>query len=614
MIGRRRASVPLREASSPGLPAVLVMVLPATLTFLASDAAQRFSTTMLGLSLGDWVVNATTVGLAAAFVTLAAGLLLWALGRFVHPEIPRFGAAYLFYSVNLLFIIYGTLPVFELPYSRPLGILLALVPLALHPLLRSRLESIERWCARQSSRVLAAVGAGLTAGMAASIFVAFQAAPAVSLPDERPNVIIVTFDGLAAQHMSLFGYERETTPELDAFAAESADFRNAHSLSNVTVLSLPRVQGYYTRLPKNFVFSDWLLRHGWRSAAFLSFWKAEMLHVVGIDSLVANRSFEASPIYRALRGPFNRQQLIWLAELGSQEESYFNPYLVRAQSELFWRRDHYRSDVAFENAIDHLRRHPGGTFLWVHIWAPHSPFDPDPQFRGMFGASYPPQVSPPLIHRSYSPEEQALVNDQRDVYDAYVKSADKAFGDFIGQLRASNLYRNSIIVVSSDHGESFQNGYVGHLGPFVRESLTHVPLLIRFPDLGHGATVASPASHVDVAPTVLDYLGIQPPEGMPGESLLPYLAGERQLSPVPRFSVSNDAIERGVGEAAVHWRGYKLVFRVDGPRQARLYHLLQDPAEQHDLARDRPELVHRMRSMWTIPLADIRGPGGYDAH
>ena len=144
---------------------------------------------------------------------------------------------------------------------------------------------------------------------------------------------------------------------------------------------------------------------------------------------------------------------------------------------------------------------------------------------------------------------------------------------------------NSIVIVTSDHGEMFEKGYQGHDGTFLYQPMVHIPLILRMPNQHEGKALMVNAEHIDIAPTLLDILGLKIPSWMEGESLKKAM----ERSPVrnkPKFSMSINSLNnnRGLqtGSLAVTHEEYKLIFH-PGKKRNELYDLSRDPNERTNL-------------------------------
>jgi arylsulfatase A-like enzyme len=184
----------------------------------------------------------------------------------------------------------------------------------------------------------------------------------------------------------------------------------------------------------------------------------------------------------------------------------------------------------------------------------------------------------------------------RDRYDELILSVDEEFGSFIRTVQEQGSYNNAIIIVSSDHGEVFTPNFVGHHCNNVPDPLIHIPLAIHLPGQKGNKMVLSPAEQVDIAPTILDYVGLSIPDWMEGESLRPAMETE-MISQKPKFSMNldKDGIHGSIryGVVATIKDGYKLIhnFRENC---FKLYNLKIDHQEKNNLAEREPEKVQSM--------------------
>jgi arylsulfatase A-like enzyme len=159
---------------------------------------------------------------------------------------------------------------------------------------------------------------------------------------------------------------------------------------------------------------------------------------------------------------------------------------------------------------------------------------------------------------------------------------DHVVGEFLDGLSADGTLERTVVVLGSDHGESFEHGWVGHGGPLLHESLLRIPLLIRFPKGPAGVRPKSFVTPLDLAPTLLGYLGLPVPPEMQGEDMAAYIKEPQKLSLRARLAISYFAYTDRPGEVAVYSDRFKVVFLNDRSR-LRVYDLFRDPKEQHDL-------------------------------
>ena len=125
-------------------------------------------------------------------------------------------------------------------------------------------------------------------------------------------------------------------------------------------------------------------------------------------------------------------------------------------------------------------------------------------------------------------DQQSLLDERRLRYDEFIATADRAFGAFISDLEHSGKLRNTTVIVSADHGESFEGGVYQHSSPYLTRPVIHIPLIIRTADQQVGRRVTLAADQTALAPPILELAGQAKPDWMPGRSLAPWLTREGQ--------------------------------------------------------------------------------------
>lgn len=242
-------------------------------------------------------------------------------------------------------------------------------------------------------------------------------------------------------------------------------------------------------------------------------------------------------------------------------------------------------------------------FLYVHTIDAHVPYQPPRDYLELYDTSkYEGPIN--FSKRSALLDEIKVGRipvESRDrerlsaLYDAAISYHDVYFNVIMNGLEQRGLDGDTMIIVTADHGEEFwDHGSVGH-GHSLYDELLHVPLMMRIPGLTHaGNRVRTNVGLVDVAPTILDALGIDPPETMTGRSFLPELLGD--VADAPRATVSGFM----EGQRSVASGRYKLVQHEF--TQSSLYDTRTDPQESKDVAADRPIGLGYVRGMLGLTL------------
>lgn len=248
-------------------------------------------------------------------------------------------------------------------------------------------------------------------------------------------------------------------------------------------------------------------------------------------------------------------------------------------------------------------------FLYVHTIDAHVPYQPPRDYLELYDSSK--NYEGPINFQKNSALLDAIklgrlpvaTRDRErllSLYDASVSYHDVYFNVIMNGLEQRGLDDDTMVVVTADHGEEFwDHGSVGH-GHSLFDELLHVPLLMRVPGVTHaGDRVRTNVGLVDVAPTILDALGIEPPETMTGKSFLPELLGN--VADAPRATVSGFM----EGQRSLALGRYKLVQHEF--TQSSLYDTRTDPKESRDVSGERPIALSYVRGMLGLTLGQDSG-------
>ena len=372
--------------------------------------------------------------------------------------------------------------------------------------------------------------------------------------DPGLSVLLVSIDTLRADALGAYGRTRARTPWIDRLAREGVRFDAAHAHNVVTLPShVNMLTGLHPfehgvrdnngfRVPKHTKTLAGLLKpHGFRSAGIVS-------------AFVLDERF-------GLASGFDR----WDARVAGGE---WNRGFVIPERP---------GPATVAEAVRWLASGSGPSFAFVHLYEPHSPYQPPPAFAG--GEEHP--------------------------YYGEVAAADAALEPLLRPLLEQGPKGRTLVILTSDHGESLgEHGEATH-GVFAYEATLRVPLVVYAPALFRPRVVEDPVGHVDLVPTVLDTLGLEIPAELPGRSLLPMLAG-RAAGPAPPgyFEAISTSINRrwaplhGLSEGALKY--------VDLPLPE-LYDLDVDPSEKRNLVASRPQDLERLNARLTRLRA--RDPG-----
>ena len=373
------------------------------------------------------------------------------------------------------------------------------------------------------------------------------------------NIILITLDTARADRMGFLSSKRGLTPNLDSLAHQAAVFARAYSQvplttpSHATMLTgtypqFNHVSDLGSPLAKDLPYlPDILRQHGYRTAAF-------------VGSQVLDPKSAAAPAFD--RG----------------FKTYDAPFHIRGPGEDRYHSVERRGTMVVNRALAWLNQHPRGPFfLWLHFYDPHDPYDPPPPFKARYVAS---------------------------PYDGEMAYVDSAVGRLLTALRSHGLYDQSLIVVVADHGEAFgEHGERSH-GLFLYDETLHVPLLIKLPGTGSAhPLIESRVGLIDIAPTLLQEVGIAAPAAMQGRSLLelmkPRASGGANTAKSdvaaqdrPQYA-ETDYPHRAFGWSSLRaWRAGKYLY-IDAPERE-LYDQSLDPEASHNLVNSVPGVADTM--------------------
>ena len=385
-------------------------------------------------------------------------------------------------------------------------------------------------------------------------------APTPTVSPRPLNVLLISIDDLRADRLGVYGSGRPTSPAFDRLARDSVLFENAYSTSSWT---LPAHATMFTGL------------HPRSHRATVSFAKTDPAVAV-LPEILRERGYRTRAItsggwmtepYGFGRG-FEEFEVAWSPNRGVR----------RVIEEL--------DEIGTEDPY----------FFFFHTFGVHCPFHVPPEYRAPFDTRSPEDHMDlrakcgdfDLDSLDLTPGQLAFI---RDRYDAGIRRTDDKLAKLFAYLRGRGDFARTIVIVTSDHGEEFrEHGRMGHGRALYTETL-RVPLLMRIPGLTP-RRVATPTSLVDLAPTVLDLLGL-PAEGMEGESLAARLRkGDAADDARPIFAETN---LRGEKVRTVLHDGEQLI-RDEGKGRTEVYSLLEDPAQKAPREGDASELTALLES------------------
>jgi arylsulfatase A-like enzyme len=423
------------------------------------------------------------------------------------------------------------------------------------------------------------LSSSLAAGIVFAIIIWYFKRP--TLPP-RPNIILIVADTLRADHMGCYGYSKGTTPNLDAFARDCYIFEQAYAPIPSTLPShISLFTGLYPDVHG--------LKYGDSGALSTDIpTVGEKLNKIGYYNAGIVSNIFLKKEYGFGRG--------------------FNIY-KRILEELTYADRINKEALPYIEQLSQLTNSP--FFLFFHYYDPHSDFHraennqlpyyaPEPflstfcknpglslasrQEGGGFATQYLCELN----------EENSVVPEPvRDsiiqLYDAGIAYFDSYLGELLSNLKEKNLYTNSMIIFTADHGEQFQEH-----GEFIHNQVyqedVRVPLLIKFPGERKSRRIESPVALIDILPTLLDYLEMPVDNYLQGVSLLPLLNSQAIAE---RGLLSQQKAPRNNQIYALVEGRYKLILDLN-TGEKELYDLLADPLEKDNRAGQMITIVNRL--------------------
>ncbi|MEJ2086642.1 MAG: sulfatase-like hydrolase/transferase, partial [Acidobacteriota bacterium] len=360
---------------------------------------------------------------------------------------------------------------------------------------------------------------------------------------ESPNapVVLISIDTLRSDRLPIYGYDRVETPAIDALAADSVVFDRAYSHYPLTLPS----------------------------------------HVSVLTGLLPDRH----GVRDNLGYPFDSNRFPYLPTILKQQGyatgAAVSAYVLRSETGIGTDFDFFDGDIFFREWV------PGGAlsrrgpetleaalpwlrsvadqpfFLFFHIYEPHTPHEAPEPFASKFQLPY----------------------------DAEVAAADAVVGDLLSELQDLGLYDSSLVILMSDHGEGLGDHGEAEHGVLLYREAIQVPLMVKLPgERRSGTRIDTPAQLADIAPTILDVLGLEANDDLAGVSRLELDADDQER---PIYS------ESFYGRIHFGWSDLQSI--VSGTHHyihgsvPRMFDVVDDPAERHDILRDERPTFAKLR-------------------
>ncbi len=391
---------------------------------------------------------------------------------------------------------------------------------------------------------------------------------------EKFNVILIVIDALRADHLGCYGYKRDTSPNIDKFAKEGVLFSRAFSHGPQTLISIPSIfTSLYPGVHK--VFKD--------GASLAD-------KIITLPQILRKRGYiTAAFVGEQLGGISNFSQRFELYIIGKRDQTYSWMFI-----------SHWLND----KTINWLRNKPSTFFLYLHYFDIHAPYKPVPPYDKIF---YPEPIdagTKSFIHNLIWESNEESIADKKKLtnphcfnylisqYDGKIKYVDKEIGALLEELEKLGLSKNTLVILTSDHGEGFLEHKKLFHGYGLYEELIHVPLIMRLPGIiPQDKVVPNLVRHIDIVPTILDILNIRSNSIMQGISLSTLI----RAKDTPKL----DSFSEAYSGDRMHLKGirtdkWKFIETSDVITNAysyELYDLENDSRELNNLVKEKPKEV-----------------------
>lgn len=394
--------------------------------------------------------------------------------------------------------------------------------------------------------------------------------------EKRPNVILISIDSLRADHLHCYGYDRNTSPHIDQLAREGVLFVNTFSSSgwtlpaHVSMLTSLVVPTHGVVKPDKKIdrkvktLAQALKEHGYTTAGFIS---AVFVHAIyGFDKgfdVYEDLSADPSILEK------HPDSTHVIEAIFSDVEGITSPRITRRVTQ--W--------------LHENRKKP--FFLFLHYFDVHYDYMPPPPYDTMFDPGYTGTISAKNYYYNDAVNPNMSPADLKHIialYDGEIRFVDEHIGLLLERLKESHLDKNTIIIVTADHGEEFfEHGGKDHRTLY--DEVLRIPLIIKWP--GHipeGKRVNSLAGIIDIMPTVLDLACGDTTGTMMGKSLRNQIFGDGNSSSPPLL-----------GElVCLHNDSHLFSLRTDKAKiifdstydKTYIYDLANDPGETEDLGQN----------------------------
>ena len=418
-----------------------------------------------------------------------------------------------------------------------------------------------------------------------------------SIKSDKPNIILISFDTLRADHVHAYGYERETTPNLDKFASQGILFEQAYSQSilsvptHITVFtslypSVHNVNSFNRKLDENReTLSEILKENGYATFGVSQQLSPEVGFGDGID-FYDNRPRTSKYDKLFL---FSLKRVFIKEPFAKQVTGWTNEILEANKDQRFFLFIHY-SDI--HSSFNKLPYDAPNEF---RLWSKNYQGNFNGCRENLCATEYLIALNKKNDNNETIPLTEEDLNYIISLYDGSIRYTDYQFGKLLEKLNELNL-DNTLIIIFGDHGEEFlEHNHFIHNQPY--DESVHIPLIIKYSEL-NPLRIEKQARLIDISPTILDLVNIKKGNEMQGISLLYLINGTLNQELV----VYNECLDLNCRNQPTFIRTpkYKFIkrFKVDNlspwESEKELYDLINDPEEKNNIVNVKTEVAQEL--------------------
>jgi arylsulfatase A-like enzyme len=469
-------------------------------------------------------------------------------------------------------------------------------------------------------------------------------------PAGKKNVLVIVFDSLSAYHTSFHGYGRETTPNIARLVEHAVVYHNHFAGGNYTTPGTASLlTGVHPWKHRAFRFDtvskDYVNRTLFH--AFDDYYRIAYSHnplvaklldqfALSLEDNIPLEQFYLTSeglIHSLFRNDDDIATVGWSRDM-KKEEGYSYSLFFSDLYKLYMQNKVEKYTPFFplglpsllgtnyfllEDAIDALGKQlidlPRPFLGYFHFFPPHFPYHTHQDFYNFFGNDHLPWINKPEDIFARDPDTQFLIR-RRKEYDEFILYVDREFGKLMDRLELSSLLDNTWLVLTSDHGELFERGILGHNTQVLYQPIVHVPLIIFEPGRKTRTDIYTKTSAVDLLPTLLHVTGGQAPDWSEGVVLPPFSANApdpdrdfyvmqaqrtEQQSPITEGTLM---LVKGQYKI-MYFFGYE---KLNGSERVELYDIEADPEELNDLYPSQRKLGDHLLDKLKAKLAEVNEP------